>query len=72
MNVLVRDVPDDVVAVLDAEAARQGLSRSEYLRRTLTQLSRTSGRTATVDDLARFTRTFQDLGDPEVMEHAWR
>ena len=37
MNLLVRDIPEKVVSALDAEAERLGLSRSEYLRRVLTQ-----------------------------------
>ena len=44
MNVLVRDIPDDVLAALDAEAERLGLSRSEYVRRILTQASRHGSR----------------------------
>jgi hypothetical protein len=36
-DVLIRDVPEEVVAVLDAHAARLGLSRTEYLRRRLAQ-----------------------------------
>jgi len=36
-DVLIRDVPDDVVAALDAHAGRLGLSRSEYLRRRMAQ-----------------------------------
>ena len=32
-DVLIRDVPDDVIAALDARAGRLGLSRSEYVRR---------------------------------------
>jgi len=35
VDVLVRDVPDDVVRALDARAGRLRLSRSEYLRRRL-------------------------------------
>jgi Ribbon-helix-helix protein, copG family len=34
-DVLIRDVPDDVIAALDAHAGRLGLSRSEYVRRRL-------------------------------------
>jgi hypothetical protein len=34
-DVLIRDVPDDVIAAIDANARRSGLSRSEYLRRAL-------------------------------------
>jgi predicted nucleic acid-binding protein len=33
-DLLIRDVPDDIVAAIDADAGRLGLSRSEYLRRT--------------------------------------
>lgn len=36
-DLLIRDVPDDIVAAIDANAGRLGLSRTEYLRRTLTQ-----------------------------------
>lgn len=32
-DVLIRDVPDDVVAALDAHAGRLGLSRSHYVQR---------------------------------------
>ena len=36
-DMLIRDVPDDVVAVLKARARRLGLSRSECVRRRLAQ-----------------------------------
>ena len=36
-DVLIRDVPDDVIAAVDARAGRLGLSRSEYVRRRLAQ-----------------------------------
>jgi plasmid stability protein len=36
-DVLIRDLPESVVAALDAHAARLKLSRSEYVRRRLTQ-----------------------------------
>jgi plasmid stability protein len=70
-DVLVRDVPDDVVAALDAHAARLGLSRSEYVRRRLAQDAATPGVPVSVDDLARFAGTFADLADPDVMSRAW-
>jgi plasmid stability protein len=72
MNLLVRDIPEDVVAALDAEAARQGLSRSEYLRRVLTQASSGTGRSVSVAQLAQFEQTFSDLADPAVTDRAWR
>jgi hypothetical protein len=73
-DVLIRDVPDEVLSALDADAGRLGLSRSEYLRRTLAQaVTRASGTvTTTVEDLARFERTFGDLADDDVMRQAWQ
>ena len=70
-DLLVRDVPDNVVAALDAHAARLGLSRSEYVRRRLAQDAATPGAPVSVDDLARFAGTFADLADPDVMSGAW-
>lgn len=70
-DVLVRDVPDDVVAALDARASRLGLSRSEYLRRRLAQEAVTAERPVTVDHLTAFAETFSDLTDAEVMKDAW-
>src|SRR5579859_2015848 len=36
-DMLIRDVPDDVIAALETHARRLGLSRSEYVRRKLAQ-----------------------------------
>jgi hypothetical protein len=38
-DLLIRDVPDDVLAALEAHARRLGLSRAEYVRRKLTQVA---------------------------------
>jgi plasmid stability protein len=70
-DVLIRDVPDEVVAALDAHAARLGLSRSEYVRRRLAQ-DAAAGSRVSVGDLARFAEVFGDLADPDVMAQAWR
>lgn len=72
MNLLIRDVPNEVVAALDAEAERQGLSRTEYLRRMLTQVASGTVGTVTVDDLTRFEHVFRDLANPALMDEAWR
>ena len=40
-DILIRDVPEDVIAAIDTKAQRLGLSRTEYLRRTLTDASTT-------------------------------
>jgi hypothetical protein len=68
-DILIRDVPDEVVAAIDAKAQRAGLSRTEYLRRTLARERDQSE--VTVKDLERFAETFADLGDEEVMGRAW-
>ena len=70
-DVLVRDVPDDVVAALEARAARLGLSRSEFLRRRLAQEAVASAHSVDADDLVAFTETFADLAEPEVIRDAW-
>jgi plasmid stability protein len=71
-DVLIRDVPDDVIAAVDARAARLGLSRSEYVRRRLAQDASAPGSPVSARDLARFAEVFGDLADPDVMSRAWQ
>lgn len=71
-DMLIRDVPDEVIAAVDARASRLGLSRSEYVRRRLAQDAASAGSTVTTQDLARFADCFADLDDPAVMSRAWR
>jgi hypothetical protein len=71
-DMLIRDVPDDVIAAIDAHARRLGLSRTEYVRRRLTQDAAVHGSAVGVQDLRRFAETFADLADAEVMSQAWR
>jgi len=70
-DVLVRDVPDEVITALDSRAASLGLSRSEFLRRRLAQEAIGSTQPVTAEHLAAFGATFVDLVDPEVMKGAW-
>lgn len=70
-NVLIRDIPEDVLAGIDANAKRLGLSRVEYLRRMLARERTVLGQGVAVEDLARFGEAFADLGDPDVMRRAW-
>jgi Ribbon-helix-helix protein, copG family len=70
-DVLIRDVPDDVIAAVDAHAARLGLSRSEYVRRRLAQDAAVQDAAVSVEDLTRFAEVFSDLADPDVMSRAW-
>ncbi|MFP4636141.1 MAG: antitoxin [Nitriliruptoraceae bacterium] len=70
-DVLIRDVPDDIVSAIEAKAKRLGLSRTEYLRRQMVRVASTSDESVSVESLRQFAETFADLGDPEVMRGAW-
>jgi len=70
-DVLIRDVPEDVLTAIDSQANRLGLSRNEYLRRQLSQEALRDHANVTAEDLHRFSERFADLGDPDVMEQAW-
>jgi hypothetical protein len=71
-DMLIRDVPDDVIAALESHARRLGLSRSEYVRRRLAQDATVTDSPVRAGDLARFAETFSDLADPDVMSQAWQ
>ena len=68
-DVLIRDIPDEVLAALDAKAARLGVSRTEYIRRRLAQDA--AGVPVSVEHLREFAAGFADLADPSVMGGAW-
>lgn len=70
-DILIRDVPDDVAAALDARARRLGLSRSEYVRRQWAQDADRTHEPVSVDHLRQFAQTFDDLTDPGVLRDAW-
>ena len=72
-DILIRDVPEDVIAAIDIKAQRLGLSRTEYLRRTLAREREAAPAEVSIADLAAFADTFADLADPDVIEvRAWR
>lgn len=70
-DVLIRNVPEDQLARLDAHAAQLGLSRGEYLRRQIAQDAARGTGAVTVDDLARAADLNKDLLDEQVMQDAW-
>lgn len=70
-DILIRDIPDAVIAAIDARAKRVGLSRSEYLRRTLERERVGGSGPVTVDHLERVASLAADLDDPDVMSGAW-
>lgn len=77
-DMLIPDVPDDVVAAVDANADRAGLSRADYMHRVLMRerdRARVAEAPAPEDPLECFRRlaeTFADARDPEIMAGAWR
>ncbi len=71
-DVLVRDVPDEVLAGVDAHAARLGLSRVEYIRRRLAADAALSADAVSAADLSTFSEMAGDLTDPQVMGAAWQ
>ncbi|MGH8982214.1 MAG: type II toxin-antitoxin system VapB family antitoxin [Acidimicrobiales bacterium] len=70
-DILIRDVPDEVLAAIDARARRVGLSRAEYIRRSLSRERDGAALPVRVNDLVAFADKFADLADPDVMRQAW-
>ena len=70
-DILIRDVPSDVVAAIDRAATALGLSRAEYVRRRLAQDVAFTHVRVTVEDLEHFSATYGDLADPDLMDAAW-
>lgn len=70
-DILIRDVPDEVLAAIDAKAKRVGLSRTEYLRRALERERTQANGPIGTKQLAQLAALVQDLDDPEVMADAW-
>lgn len=70
-DILIRDLPDDLIAAIDAKARQAGLSRVEYIRRALARERDTASRPTTVQDLAVLAERLGDLADPDVMRDAW-
>ncbi len=71
-DLLIRDLPEDVIARIDQRAERLGISRAEYLRRHLASVSMESTVRVTRHSFEQFSEVFGDLADPEVMDQAWR
>ena len=71
IDILIRDLPDDVVSAIDAKARRVGLSRAEYIRRALIRERGDAAPQVGLKDLVAFGETFSDLADDELMRQAW-
>jgi plasmid stability protein len=63
-DLLIREVPDDVLTAIDVRAKRLGLSRSEYLRRAL-------AREAAISELAVTSEALQRFSDSVLEDVIW-
>ena len=61
-DVLIRDVPEAVLAGVDAHAARLGLSRAEYIRRRLASDAATASAPPTTAERSAVTTASQTAG----------
>ncbi|MGN6605648.1 MAG: type II toxin-antitoxin system VapB family antitoxin [Jatrophihabitans sp.] len=71
-DIVIRDVPPDLLAAVDARAFRLGLSRSQYVCQLLARDLANDVVEVTDDDLRQFGERFTDLGDDDLMATAWR
>lgn len=70
-NILIRDVPDEVLAAIDIKAKKVGLSRTEYLRRTLEREHVQDTGPVSAEQLKQLAVLATDLTDAAVMSGAW-
>ncbi len=70
-NILIRDIPDELLAAIDARAQRVGLSRAEYLRRALERERSVNAGPVKVEHLRQVAQLAEDLDDATVMSGAW-
>jgi hypothetical protein len=66
-DILIRNVPDEELAIIDKRASRLGLSRGEYLRRQIAKDASLGDASVQVDQFAKLS----DLADDELMRGAW-
>lgn len=71
-DLLIRDLSPEVMAALENKAALLGLSRVEYVRRTLAQEVRVGTESVTEQHLTSLLELLPDLSNEKVMENAWR
>ena len=71
-DLLIRDVPVELVLALDAKATSLGLSRVEFLRRTISREVAMTTESVTEQHLEALSQLLPDLGNEEIMRGAWR
>lgn len=71
-DLLIRDLTPEILNALDVKASALGLSRVEYVRRTLAQSISTATESVTEQHLLELLELLPDLADKKIMEQAWR
>ena len=71
-DLLIRDITPEILIALDIRASALGLSRVEYVRRTLAQSLSASTESVTEEHLSGLLELLPDLVDEKIMEQAWR
>ena len=70
-DLLIRDLTPELLTALEEKAALLGLSRSEFLRRTLNREVKVSNVSVTERHLIELLELLPDLANEEVMKSAW-
>ncbi len=70
-DVLIRNFSAEDLGLLDEQAARLDISRTEYLRRHLHREARRMAEPVTARDLREVAKLLPDLGDDRTMSDAW-
>ncbi len=70
-DVSICNLPDDVLAAIDAKTRRIGLSRTEYIHRTLSRERVEATEAVRAKDLVVFADTSAGLADDDVIRQAW-
>ena len=65
-DILIPNVPDDLIAAIDIKAQRLGISRADYLRQVLARELAVQQVHVSVTDLVDLAGAFADLGDPDA------
>ena len=59
-DILIRGVPERIVKAINTAAVHQGLSRNEYLQRTLASTVQAGGTTVSLNDLQTLAEAFAE------------
>ena len=71
-DLLIRDLPPEILAGLDASAAQLGISRVEFVRRALAQAIPHHQESVAEIHLSALASLLEDLNNPDVMAAAWQ